>query len=291
MSIARTVSILTLFLFQTCPAVADCIDGARKATIQEKRFHGRVLSTIEGAMPAAPNGWMSTYVTDIRELDTVCNGGESLPMGLGYRIEYSRMDTTELEGELLETATTSMVSHSSGQALLDALDKEQEKLSHELGQAVESQDFVRIESVAKRMEAVGRKMEAVFQAMDQQLERATEEKLLRDTKAVVIVNVNAGGEVLDNPEAINLDGVNLAFRIGDGRRLGQLEWREGASQIYLGKWQTEREGATLLLTPLDQTEGHTEARTVSITVQAERARAGELLGAMDLPAIQGLLQR
>jgi hypothetical protein len=291
--LAGTVSILSLLLlFQACPALADCTDGARQSTAQEQRFHSRVLSAIEAAMPDAPDGWEIVSATDIDVLETVCIGGESLPMYLAYRIEYRRVDRMEeMEEELVETAAATMNPQEGEQARLDALQVEQELLARELEQAMATQDFARLESIGKRMEAVGRKMDAVYQAMDQRMEQATEEKLLRDVKAMVIVEVNAGGNNLDSPERIKLSGTDLAFRIGDGRRRDHLDWQEGITRIYLGPWRTETDGELLLITPVEQTVGHTEVRTLSLTVQAERSRSGDLLEAMDLTAMKGLLKR
>ena len=286
-----TASILALLLFWTSPALADCIDGARKATVQEKLFHSRVLSLIEAAMPDAPEGWDVTATTDIREPETFCLGGDDLPMRLDYRIEYRRVEgMEEMEGGLIETASASMTPQESEQAQLEALHKEQEKLAGELEEAVRRQEFDRIQPIMEKMQAIGANMGTVYQAIDERMKQATEDKLLRDVRAVVLVWVNADRTELDSPERVAVPGTDLAFRVRDGGRRHSLDWQEGFTHVFLGGWQTAKKGDRLLLTPLEGA-ARTEARTVTITVQADRARAMDLLQAMDLQAIRGVLAK
>src|SRR5688572_346331 len=96
-------SLFTLTALFVMPIWADCIDGSRDTTAEEKQFYVQTLDAVKAALPAAPAGWTLEDRTRISAPGSVCTGSGKSPLRASYEVRFfskdaiAKLDAVEAE--------------------------------------------------------------------------------------------------------------------------------------------------------------------------------------------------
>jgi hypothetical protein len=270
---------------------SECSSGMRDVTQREKDFYVSSLTAVRKAMPKAPGGWVIAYEKEILPSalgDRVCIDFTKLPMRIYFDIQYESENFQTRKESLQKAYEASYISSQKQQAdSIKELYKRSDELSKAVGKAIERNDINEMEKLMKELDEVGKEMEAVSGKMEENAARDTEGLLLKDATASIRVNLNLEyAEVKPQGQPLKIPGAYYAVRT-EGRRKGTAEWEEGVTTVLLGSWTMDGERSIRgILTNMP----YTTVKTMEIFIQADSARADELLRQMDLKTLRALVQ-
>ena len=290
------------------PAFADCVNGARDATEQEKLAAVRVLTALREAFPAPP-GWKITNDTKIEAPRFFCKGDEVL------RLWFQRTFTRE-EGMKERTAAynrrladTKRLTPEE-QAQLADIDKEIGNLAKQMGvprSGLKQRDLdkdtrARLESELKRLNDSMMSLRQRRQALatpwladgprkkryDEAVAEATRE-FRKDTEIIVKVAMNGVFEPVKDGERFDLPGVPIAYRNAP-RQEAPVTFTEGATTLFFGQSRPKPAGNPGALEPLIDSADPTKPRTFAVSIQADQDRAMQVIQGMNIESLNALTQ-
>jgi hypothetical protein len=270
-----------------CLADGDC-NHFRPATAAEQQAYAAMRATVSGAAPAAPKDWLRTDQLDLQAGDVIpdCTGlSATAPLRYRFRFDYA---WDKRIGEATAQAVgTSMALGTAGQQAkrqelemqLDA-GREARKQARRAGNTAE---YERIDAQMKALRAEQSALdEQVSQALMGQMQSgewaaAMSAGTPQRQEATVTVHVNADvAWVPEDAQPVTVAGAREAWwRPGD----------MGSLVILVGPWDAKTHRASL-----GAAAQVTQARTVAIEIQAERAMAEAMAAGMDVAAMAGAVR-
>ncbi|HYI93718.1 MAG TPA: hypothetical protein VEX68_09255 [Bryobacteraceae bacterium] len=277
----------TLAVLFVMPSLADCIDGSRDTTEEEKQFYVRTMDAVKAALPAAPAGWTLEDRTRISAPGSVCTGSGKLPLRGSYEVRFfskdaiAKLDAIEAEhrkrlaalkqlpadkqAEYDEVARTSrdldrqarkLMSTDKEQALkLAEQSKEMTKKAHEIRQA-------HLASIAPQIDALSKEQ---YEAT-------------KDVWTEVRLKVNVNGfnfEVPTGAETAELAKANVALRSPKKTLLAYGAW----NRLGAGYKPVYSAGST------------TRVANVMVEAIGDPGPAAQILSGLNAGAISGLIAR
>lgn len=294
---------LTLFaafwILLTTAASADCPNGVRDATDQEKETATRVLTALRDAFPA-PAGWKVTKDTGPEAPRNFCKGDDVLRLWFTRtltRVDGMKERTVEYNRRLTEAKRLTPEE----QQQVAELDKEIGELSKQMGvprSALKKRDLdkdarAQLEAELKRL---GDEMFALRQhrqalanpwlkdgprkkSYENALSEATRE-LRQDTEIVVKVAMNDIFAPMKDTERIDIPGFQVAYRTAPRQEIPE-SFNEGTTAVFFGHARPRPFGPPGSLEPIIEPGDSSKPRTFSISIQADKERARQMVESMN----------
>ena len=290
------------------PAFADCVNGARDPTEQEKQTAVRVLTALREAFPVPP-GWNVTNDTKIEAPRFFCKGDEVLRLwfqrtftreqGMKERTaEYNRRLadakrlTPEEQGQLADidkeigNLARQMSVPRSGLKQRD-LDKDKRaQLESELKQLNDS-----MTSLRQRRQALATPWLADGPRKKQYEESIAEatREFRKDTEIVVKVAINGSFEPVKDGERFEVPSVPIAYRSAPRQEMPGT-FTEGMTTLFFGQSRARPVGNPGSLEPLLDPTDPTKPRTFTVSIQADQDRAMQVIQGMNFESLNALTQ-
>lgn len=290
------------------PAYADCANGVRDATEEEKATTVQVLTALRNAFPTPP-GWKLTNDTKPEAPRFFCKGDNIL------RLWFART-FTRVEGmkdrlaEYNRTLTEAKRLTPEERAQVAELDKEIGELAKQMGgprSAMKRRDLDKdirsqLESEFKRlgdsMAALRQRRQAMInpwlvdgarkKRYEDALNEATRD-LRRDTEIIVKVSMNGTFEPMNGTERIEIPGVPIAYRSPPRQEIPGA-FTEGTTTFLLGPARPRQSPGPEVFEPLIDPAGPGRPWTFTVSLQADKDRARQVIEAMNLESLQALMQ-
>jgi len=266
-------------------------DGeTRKATQKEKDFYRLVMETLIKALPAGPEGW-GEEKSQFTELELVTPDCEKYP----FRVDCaaSWIDDTRRQAadeEIQKVLGPKMMSNNSNPEITK-LSEQNDKLAKELADAAGKNDKPALERLQKEMETNANKLHAILDANDKECDGIREKMSARDVSIKVSIQVNEFSrplyeKVVQEPSVAG----GLTYR-SQGEWTKDNGWREGTTYVFLGKgWQMKTDGGSSIESKAQKGIPSTAVQTIFVLVQADPARAKQILEKIDWNALKKLIQ-
>ncbi len=288
----KIVSFLVVILLLNTAAIIFADSKTRPATEQEKEYLASIvvpaMAVVKKAMPQAPEGWVITSETKI---------GNSPPKGSGdidrlhfeYTIVYKRIAGVKEEKKRLDDAyfESSRKHEETARPRIEELIDLQNETARALRKATRRKNHSEMQRLNDELDENGRKMKAIHEEVDTNIARDVEPYLVKDAEASISVALNDSEAAFPRGEMVTCAGAAFALR-REGERVGVTMWREGTTMLLYGDWQLVNQdtfhanGEQPLFAP--------QARTIRISIVADKKRADELLKQMGLKALMKLMK-
>jgi len=289
----RTTKLLTGLVMLVALTVMVPADGeSRPATPAEQEFVFRILTTFQQALPTGPAGWDETRRTEVKRPERVTVGVEdSGPMMVDYGIGWLDQVKKEAFGARVAEIGANLKPVAQQPENIK-LQQKYEALATALGRAIEKGDMAEAQRIQKEMESVGQQLGAVYEAEGRQIEDAIAAAEPHDIKADVVLwaNMNYVDLTDETTEEPAIAGGRV-LRVHSEGRINNT-WQEGVTYVLFGSWRrVDNEGNPYWEAVPPADNAHLKVRTLLVRVQAEEARARQILQGMNWTALKGLLAR
>lgn len=289
-------------------AYADCANGARDATDEEKATTVQVLTALRNAFPAPP-GWKLTNDTKPEAPRFLCKGDPTLR--LWFARTFTRVEgMKERFAAYNRTLTEAKRLTAEEQAQVAELDQEIAELAKQMGvprSAMKRRDLDKdtrsqLESEFKRLSDSMAVLRQRRQAMtnpwvrdevrkknyEDALNEATR-ALRRDTEIIVKVSMNANFEPMNGTERIEIPGVPIVYRSALRQEIPGA-FTEGTTTLFFGHSKARQSTGPDVFEPLIDPASPATPQTFTVSIQADHNRALQVIEAMNLEALQALKQ-
>ena len=289
MRVALPALAIILAALASAHAGGECVKGFRDTTTEERSAMLAVIDVAKRAIPAAPEGWMTSGDETPRIVQTICGDQDADPWGYDFMRYYQRVDDADARNQAFQAAAAEMAaSMEAKQPRLNALTTKMNAMSQELAAAAQAQDYARTEAIGKEIE----KLSAEYQKIVE--EGGTTEKMNaasdavnRDREMRVMVEVNPGFESTGSaPDEIAPPaGATHALRWREKR--GGNE--EANALVLLGSWE-RIDGGGFKATPQAGASA-AAAHAMSVRFVADPSRIDAMLAATDFAALSATLAK
>jgi hypothetical protein len=277
-----------IFFILTSMAYAD--GEARKATQTERDFYKKVMTAIMGSIPPGPAAW-SEEKGELDELESVGVESEKYPFRIDYHASWTDYTRKDAADQAIQEALMPIMMKAANNPETQKLFKENEKLATQFGEAISKNDQAKTRQLGKEMEILRAKMEVITKAQDKETDDAMEKLSARDVKASINIYVNSLSESFY--ESIKQDAaVNgcQTFR-SEGEWSKNNGWSEGTTYVFMGKgWQFKSDGSKYVETKAQPGIPSTAVQTIVVRVQADPARAKQILQKIDWKTLNALIR-
>jgi hypothetical protein len=266
-------------------------DGeTRKATQKEKDFYRMVMETLIKSLPAGPEGW-GEEKNQFAELEYVAPNCEKYPFRVSYGASWNDFTRKQAaDEEIQKVLAPKMVSNISNPEY-KKLTEQNDKLAKEFGDAVGKNDKTTVERLQKEMDALSKKFQAITDANDKESDSIMEKMSARDVSIKVSIQVNNLSEGLNESVVQDAPVAGCLTYRSQGRWTKENGWLEGTTYVLLGKgWQLKTDGGTSIETKERKGIPSTTVQAIIVWVQADPARAKQVLEKIDWSALKKLIQ-
>ena len=265
-------------------------DGeTRKATQKEKDFYRMVMETLIKAMPAGPEGWNGEK-SQFMELELVTPDCEKYPFRVSYGASWTDDARRQAaDDEIQKVLAPKMTSNASPEYI--KLTEQTIVLAKDLADAAGKNDQTALERLQKEMETNAKKIHDITDANDKECDGIREKMSARDVSIQASIQVNEFSHALYETvvQGAPVAG-SLTYR-SQGEWTKDNGWREGTTYVFLGKgWQTKTDGGTSIETNAQNGIPSTVVQTIFISVQADPARARQVLEKINWSVLKKLIQ-
>ncbi|MGD0339778.1 MAG: hypothetical protein ABSB78_13435 [Bacteroidota bacterium] len=267
-------------------------DGeTRKATQKEKDFYRMVMETLIKALPAAgPEGWREEK-NQFTELELVTPDCDKYPFRVSYGVSWTDDTRKQAADEEIQKGLASKMMNNTSNTEYIKLMEQNDKLAKEFGDAAGKNDQPTVERLQKEMEANAKKIQAITDANDKESDGIMQKMSAHDVSIQVGIQVNEFSHALY--ETVVQDAPvagGLTYR-SQGVWIKDKGWREGTTYVFLGKgWHMKTDGGTSIETKEQKGIPSTAVQTIFVWVQADPARAKQVLEKIDWNALKKLIQ-
>ena len=287
-------------------ASADCVNGARDATDEEKTTTVQVLTALRNAFPSPP-GWKITHDTKPEAPRFFCKGDNTLRLWFGRtftRVEGMKERVSEYNRKLTEAKRLTPEE----QTQVAEFDKDIAELAKQMSvprSAMKRRDLdkdarFQLEAEFKRL---GDKMAALRQrrqtitnpsqvagarkkSYEQALTEATRE-LRQDTEIIVKVTMNGNFEPMKDGARVEIPGVPVAYRSAPRQDMPGA-FTEGTTMVFFGQARPQPSGGPDVLEPVIDPANPTKPRTFAVSIQADQDRAMHVIEGMNIESLHAL---
>lgn len=287
----------TLFILLPGVALADCPDGARDATAQEKETAVRVLTNLRDAF-AAPPGWKVTKDTSPEAPRSFCKGTTLLRLWFERRM--TRVDgmnerRTAHDRRLTEAKRLTP----DEQRQVKEVDQEIADMAKQMGvprsalrnRSLDKDKRAQLEAELRRlgdsMKVLHQRRHALAnpwlkdgprkQSYEDALREATRE-FRKDSEIVVKVAMNDIFAPMKDAERIEIPGASVAYRSAS-RQDAPGAFFEGTTSLLIGHARARPAGLPGSLEPLIDPNNPSRPRTFVVSIQADKDRALQMIKA------------
>ncbi|MDT8903063.1 hypothetical protein [Anaeroselena agilis] len=282
------IFMLTVCLAGLC-AVACADGGNRPATTAEKDYYARVMNTAARALPAGPPGWSLVEKTKIEELKWVSPSvDQGYYLGADYHIAWK---DAAREKEAQDAAARKLGDNSQKpNPEQDKLLKALERISAELGKAVERGDEAGVRQLSEELDKVSQRMEAINNARAQQEDEISIQNRPHDTTLAIDVWVNTHISLPATAAAADPPVAGAWALRTEGEFFREQGWQEGCTYVFLGSFWEDGVSQYIGQTPdLKLGLPPTRIQSVVVIVRADPARVQTVLRQIDWTALKSLL--
>jgi len=265
----------------------QCYKGFRDITPDEQAAMMTVLEGALRALPAAPEGWVSSGDEKLYVDPKVCQDNETEPWGYSLSRSYQRTDNLEQRNAGFKRAGVAyQAAMDAKQPRMDAIMARIQELSLQAVAAAEKSEYDRIEAINVEIDKASAEMEALMNeggTMDQ-LDAANDEGS-RDMDIRLEVAVNAGYEEVGygNRSVTGPAGAERAYRWSTTR--GSVT--DETALILFGQWQEAGNGVG---TTPRAGAAPTAAQALAVRVTADESRIESVLEGIDFEALAMLVE-
>src|SRR5512146_129387 len=294
---------LTLFaaiwILLTTAASADCPNGVRDATDQEKETAVRVLTALRDAFPA-PAGWKVTKDTGAGAPRNFCKGDDVLRLwftrtltsvdGMKERtVEYNRRLTEAKRWTPEEQQQVAESDKEIGELSKQMGDPRSALKKRNLDKDARAQLEAELKRLGDEMFALRRRRQALAnpwlkegarkKSYEDALSEATRD-LRQDTEIVVKVAMNDIFAPMKDAERIDIPGFPVAYRTAPRQEIPEA-FTEGTTTVLFGQTRPRPFGPPGSLDPIIEPGDSSKPRTFSVSIQADKERARQMIEAVN----------
>ena len=262
-------------------------------TQEEKAFYTSVvvpaLTTIERAMPPAPQGWTIESKSVIAPLLPDQISLEPGSLRYDYAITYKRVDGVSDEQKRLDEAAATVRKEAAESATmqLDQLMKKKTLTRQALLKAQNDKAVGRERRLKKELEELERNLKALPADTEQKILQATEPLLVKD--AGLLVRLSLDESMIAFPEARAFTRPKVAFALRrEGMRIGVTGWKETEVLILYGDWQEVQPNS--FRGRMEKKPFWPKPQTVMLSVTGDEKRTTQFLKQVGLKDIVGLMK-
>lgn len=169
--------------------------------------------------------------------------------------------------------------------------EQNDKLAKEFGDAAGKNDKPTLERVQKEMETNSKKLQNIFAANDKEYDGIMEKMSARDVSITIRIWVNEFSEGLYESVVQDAPVAGCPTYRSQGEWTKTNGWREGTTYVLLGNgWQLKTDGGKYLETKAKEGIPPTAVQTIFVSIQADPARATQVLKKIDWNALKKLIQ-
>ena len=266
-------------------------DGeTRKATQKEKDFYRMVMETLIKALPAGPEGW-GEEKNQFAELELVTPDCEKYPFRVSYGASWNDDTRRQTADEEIQKVLEPKMMSNTSNPELKKLSEQNDKLAKEFGDAAGKNDKPTVERLQKEMEALSKKFQAIIDANDKEYDGIREKMSARDVSIKVSIQVNEFSQGLYESVVQDAPVAGCLTYRSQGEWTKDNGWREGTTYVFLGKgWQLKTDGGTYIETKAQKGIPSIAVQTIIVWVQADPARAKQVLEKIDWNVLKKLIQ-
>ena len=267
-------------------------DGeTRKATQKEKDFYRMVMETLIKALPATgPEGWREEK-GQFEELELVTPDCEKYPFRVSYGASWTDDTRKQAADEEIQKVLAPKMMSNSSNPELKRLMEQNDKLAKEFADAIGKNDKPTVERLQKEMDALSKKFQAITDANDKESDGIMEKMSARDVSIKVGIQVNNLSEGLNESVVQDAPVAGCLTYRSQGEWTKNNGWLEGTTYVLLGKgWQLKTDGGTSIEKKERKGIPSTTVQAIIVWVQADPARAKQVLEKIDWNALKKLIQ-
>jgi hypothetical protein len=266
-------------------------DGeTRKATQKEKDFYRMVMETLIKAFPAGPEGW-SEEKNQFEELELVTPDCEKYPFRISYGASWTDDARKQAADEEIQKVLGPKMMRNASNPEYIKLTEQTNILGKELGDAAGKNDNPTVERLQKELETNAKKIQAITDANDKESDSIMEKMSARDVSIKISIQVNEFSRALYETVIQDAPVAGCLTYRSQGEWTKDNGWREGTTYVFLGKgWYLKADGGTSIETKAQNGIPSTTVQTIFVSVQADPARAKQVLEKIDWNALKKLIQ-
>jgi len=284
-------SIFVLILNVMVISLLVFADGeTRKATQKEKDFYRMVMGALIQALPAGPEGW-SEEKNQFTELELVTPDCEKYPFRVNYGASWNDFTRKQAADEEMQKVLFPKMMNNASDPTYKKLTEERDKLAKEFGNALGKNDKPTVERLQGELETNGKKLQDIIDANDKESDGIMEKMSARDVSIKIGIQVNEFSEGLNESVVQDAPVAGCLTYRTQGKWTKSYGWLEGTTYVLLGKgWHLKTDGGTSIETKERKGIPSTVVQTIFVCVQADPARAKQVLEKIDWNALKKLIQ-
>jgi len=289
------VPVLVVLMFlasgASCPANAE--GEMHPPTLEEKAFYANVvvpaLTTIERAMPPAPQGWAIESRTVIAPSLPDQVSQEPGSFRYDYAVTYKRVEGVSEEQKRLDETAALVQKEAVDAASVrnDELMKKKTLTRQALFKAQKDKALGRERRFKKELEELERNLNALLGETEQKILQATEPLLVKDAGFLVRLSLDEGTIVFPDAKAFTRAKVAFALR-KEGTRTGMTGWKETESLVLYGDWQEVQPNS--FRARMEKKPFRPKPQTILLSVTGDEKRTNQFMKQMGLKEIVGLMK-
>jgi len=260
-------------------------------TQEEKAFYTSVvvpaLTTIERAMPPAPQGWIIEGKTVIAPSLPDQVPQEPGSLRYDYVITYKRVDGVGDEQKRLDETAAAVQKEATDAATAQGkkLTTKKTLTRQALFKAQNNKDAAKEKQFKRELAKIERDLKALPVDMEQKVLQATEPLLVKDAGLLVRLSLDESAIAFPDSKAFTRPKVAFALR-KEGTRIGVTGWKETEVLILYGDWQEVQPNS--FRARMEKKPFGSKPQTVMLSVIGDENRTTRFLKQMGLKDIVGL---
>lgn len=291
----QRVPVLVALIFLASGAFRPSLAGGEmhSPTLEEKTFYTNIvvpaLTTIERAMPPAPQGWAVESRTAIAPTLPDQVSIEPGSFRYDYAIVYKRIDGVGDEQKRLDETAAAVQKEAAETAKEqhDTLMKKMALTRQALLKARNDKAVGRERRLKKELAETERNLAALPGEMEQKVLQATEPLLVKDAGLLVRLSLDEGAAAFPDAKAFTRAKVAFALR-KEGMRVGVTGWKETETLLLYGDWQEVQPNS--FRARMEKKPFGPKPQAILLSVTGDEKRTARFLKQLGLKDIVGLMQ-
>jgi hypothetical protein len=268
----------------------DADGEKRRATQEQISLYRKVRAVFSGSIPAIPEGWTADSKNELPDPDGNFPDAD-FPSQFIHQVEWNDSARTQAADEEIRKALGAL-NNPSGRMGMEKSDADNREFTvryvKNIQEAVEKKDWAAVERLNKEREEYEAKARESGQP-GKDTARIVEKLEAHDVKVVISFHVNDFYRTFGPVRQVETVAGFPAYR-RNGWRMESSGWQEGITYVPLGAgWQIRKSGSELYLEAKGLRGGaYTVIKNIMTGVQADPARAKQILGKIDWNSLNGL---
>jgi hypothetical protein len=291
----RIVPLLAALMLLASGAAPSAVANGEMhpTTPEEKTFYTNAvvpaLTTIERAMPPAPQGWTIESRTAIAPSLPDQVSQEPGSLRYDYAITYKRVDGVGDEQKRLDETAAAVQKEATeaAEARNKKLMTKKTLTRRAMFKAQNNQDAAKEKQFKRELVKIERDLDALPGETEQKVLQATEPLLGKD--AAVTIRLSLDEDAIAFPEGKAFTRPKVAFALRrEGMRVGTTGWKESEILILYGDWQEVQPNS--FRGRMEKKPFRPKPQTIMLSVTGDEKRTTQFLKQMGLKDIVGLMK-